>query len=104
MGAQTGKAGDGLPQRQVLYGNAGLAAHVVQSCLGGGGAVFVLYVNGGGADNGIAVYRGGNQNALAVFSGKLEDGIFYKALGCPIQQEVIAPPGVMVMVSEDTML
>ena len=93
VGAQPRKAGDGLPQRQVLHGPACFGAHLVQFGGGGGGVLFVVDVGGRGADEQVAVDRGGHQHAFAVLARQLEHRMPHMVPGGVVQQEVIPPAG-----------
>ncbi len=92
VGAQAGKAGDGLAQRQIPDRQPGLVAHLIQACRRGGGGLLVLDINGGRADEQVAVHRGGDQHALAVLARQLEHGMPHMLPGRVVKQEVIAAP------------
>lgn len=92
VGPQSRKAGNGLPQGQVLYCQSGLGAHLVQLGGSGGGIFFVVNVGGRGADEQIAVHGGGHQHALAVLARQLKDRVVYVFARCMVQQKVVAPP------------
>ena len=93
MGPESGKAGDGLPDGQVIHRNARLGDQIIQSGGGCVGAVPVLDVDGRRADDDIAVDGGAYQNALAQFAGQLEHRMAHESAGLLVQQAVIAPAG-----------
>ena len=93
MGAQSGKAGDGLADGQVVHGNARLGDQLLQPRGGGIGAVPVLNIDGGGTDDDVAVNGRAHQNALAQLPGQLEHRVADEAAHLPVQQAVVAPAG-----------
>src|SRR5699024_1266503 len=93
VGPQARKAGDGLPQGQVLDRQPGLGADLLQAGGGGGGGLFVLDVDAGGPHQQVAVDGGGDQDPLAGRPRQLEDGVADMVPGGVVQQEVVPAPG-----------